>query len=576
MKNKIIDTPQVRGAMEELLRWQKANAAFIARVEEEEKFYRLRVFPRAHSNSEGERFAPTSAWLLNTVLQKHADMMEHLPTAVCLPREPGDEQDAKALSAILPVILERSDFEAVYSDNMWFKLKHGACAYGVFWNSELENGLGDVDVRRVDLHNLYWQPGVRDIQHSTSVYFVDRVSVCALRARYPHFDGTNVVAGLPGLMPADDGGEDQALVVDWYYKKQMPDGRTLLHYCKFSGDTVLFATENEEGYENGWYEHGQYPFVLDVLYPIEGESVGFGIIALARDPQVYIDRIDRNLLEYMDWATRVRFFCKKNTGVSEQEFSDLTHRIVEVEGDLDEERLRQIRVEALDPFWLDLKTAKVNELKETTSNRNVLQGVPDGGVTAAAAIAALQEAGNKTVRDMVAASYRAFVRTVRLVLECVRQFYSEVRCFRILGENGDYRYLSWSNAGIAERAEGTLSDGTPVFRRPIFDIDVRAEKKDPYTRLSHNETMKDLYNMGVFKPENAAAASILLSGMDFSGIGRVREQVAEQARMNGDAEAAQRGEPPVPAALSEEKEPLMRAVEGAVRDAEAAASEAVL
>ena len=269
--------------------------------------------------------------------------------------------------------------------------------------------------------------------------------------------------------------------------------------------------------------------------------------------------MDRNLLEYMDWATRVRFFCKRSAGVNEQDFADLTKRIVEVEGDIDEERLRQIRVDDLDSFWLNLKTAKINELKETTSNRDLLQGTPDGGVTAAAAIAALQEAGNKTVRDMVAASYRAFVRTVHLVLECVRQFYSEARCFRILGENGGYRYLTWSNANIAERVIGTLADGTPVCRRPVFDIDVRAVKKDPYTRLSQNETLKDLYRMGVFKPENAAEASVLLSAMDIPGIGQLRERVAAQAReaLGSGGTAEDRSAPRFA------KTPLEKAMEGA-------------
>ena len=525
MKRKIIDVPQIRGAMEELLNYQRAKNPFLARVENEEQFYRLRVAPTAHSNSEGERFAPTSAWLLNSILQKHADLMEYIPTAACLAREPGDVEDAKALSQILPVILERSNFEDTYSDNMWFKLKHGVCAYGVFWNGELENGLGDIDVRRVDMRNLYWQPGVRDIQHSRSVYFVEQLDTEVVQARFPHYDGSQTDLG--GMLPIEG---DQVLVVDWYYKKRTPEGRTVLHYCKFAGDCVLFSSENEEGYENGWYEHGEYPFVLDVLYPIEGESVGFGMIALARDPQIYIDRMDRNLLEYMDWATRVRFFCKKSTGVDEQEFADLSRLIVDVDGDLDEERLRQICVEDPDPFWLNLKNAKINELKETTASRDILQGIPDGGVTAASAIAALQEAGNKTVRDVVSASYRSFVRTVRLVIECVRQFYSEARFFRILGENGDYRYVSFSNQNIAERPIGTLADGTPICRRPIFDIDVRAVKKDPYTRLSHNETMKDLYRMGVFEPENAAQASILLSNMDLSGIGLLREQVEALAK----------------------------------------------
>jgi hypothetical protein len=566
MKKKIIDGARVRAAAEELERWQQAGEDFRARVEEEERFYRLRVQPKAHVGGEGEVFAPTSAWLLNTVLQKHADMMESIPTAVCLAREPDDVEDANALSAILPVVLERSHFEDTYSDNMWYKLKHGVCAFGVFWNGELENGLGDIDVRRVEMKNLYWQPGVRDIQRSRAVYYAERTDAAALRARFPHLDMESVRKGLACVSGED--GEEQVTVVDWYYKKRTPAGRTVLHYCKFAGECVLFASENEEGYENGWYEHGEYPFVLDVLYPIEGECTGFGIIALARDPQVYIDRMDRNLLEYMDWATRVRFFCKKSTGVNEREFSDLSRRIVEVEGDPDEERLRQIRVDDLDSFWLNLKTAKINELKETTANRDLLQGTPDGGVTAAAAIAALQEAGNKTIRDMVSASYRAFVRTVRLVIECVRQFYGEARCFRILGENGDYRYMTWSNAGIAERVVGTLSDGTDITRRPIFDIDVRAEKKDPYSRLSHNETVKELYRMGVFDPANAAQAAILLSSMDFSGVGRVREQVAQLARSaSAVGTATVHGEKESPAVPGD---PLTVAVEGAAALREAA------
>ena len=537
MKRKIIDLPQIRAAAEELESFRRSRAAFHARVADEEEFYRMRVRPRAHSGEEGESFAPTSAWLLNTVLQKHADLMEHVPTATCLAREPGDEEDAKALSSILPVILERNRFEATYSDNMWYKLKHGVCAYGVFWNNTLEGGLGDVDLRRVELMNLFWEPGVRDIQHSRSVYLIEQTDLASLRASFPDCDVKADAVGVDGMT-------ERVTVVDWYYKKPLPGGGSALHYCKFAGDCVLFATENEEGYERGWYEHGQYPFVLDVLYPIEGECVGFGVIALARDAQLYIDRMDRNLLEYLDWATRVRFFCKKNTGVSEKEFTDLSRRIVEVEGDLDEERLRQIRVEALDEFWLALKNAKIDELKETTSNRDVLQGSADGGVIAASAIAALQEAGNKTMRDIVSASYRAFVGVVSLVIECVRQFYSEARYFRILGSQGEHRFIQWSNQSIAGKACGHLASGEAVYRRPVFDIDVRAEKKDPYTRITHNEILKELYALGVFKPENARQASILLSAMDFSGIARVRAQVEQNATLSAAQNKAEKTPPP--------------------------------
>ena len=525
MEKMPVGAKQVREAQEELRRFRRARAERENRVREEERFFRMRVSPKVHRNKEGEEFAPRSAWLVNTILQKHADMMEHMPTASCLAREPGDVEDAKALSSILPVVLDRCEFESVYSDNMWAKLKHGMCAYGVFWNNALENGLGDIDVRRIEMSRLFWQPGIRRLQDSRAVYYLEAVEEQAVYAAFPHYDGKGTSAASMGLASAtnENGG---IAVVDRYYKKRLPDGRTMLHYCKFTGDQLLFASENDPQYADGWYEHGKYPFVLDILYPVEGECEGFGYIALAKDPQLYIDRMDRNLIEYMDWATRVRYFCKRNTGIDEESFSNLATRIVEVEGDIDEERLRQITVAGLDPLWLQLKNAKVEELKETTANRDFLQGAADGGVTAASAILALQEAGNKTVRDMVAASYRAFVQVVHLVLECIRQFYGEERCFRILGADGSFEYLRWSNVNMSASGDTQLSDGTAAARRPIFDIDVRAERMDPYTRFSHNEMLMELYRMGVFLPENKQQAAMLLDAMEFSGVGRIREQIS--------------------------------------------------
>lgn len=552
-----IGVPEVRHAGELLAAYRRGRAEVEKRLQEEESWFRGRMAPRAHYNSEGESFAPTSAWLLNSVLQKHADMMDYIPTAVCLAREPGDEADAKALSEIIPVILERSGFSECYSRNMWTKLKHGFCIYGVFWNGELQNGIGDIDVRRVNPMQLYIEPGVRDIQDSRAVFYTEEAEKSAVLAKFPHCNREQ--------LEEIEGSDGRVLVVDWYYKKRLPGGKTVLHYCKFSGDAVLFATENDPNFEKGWYEHGKYPFVVDVMYPMEDSCTGFGLIAMAKNPQTYIDRMDRNLMEYMDWATRVRYFCKKNTGVSENDFADVTRRVVEVEGDLGEERLRQITVEPLDSMWIKLKSAKVDELKETTFNRNVLQGGSEGGITAAAAIAALQEAGSKGVRDIVSSSYRAFVRLVYLVIECVRQFYDAERYFRVLGEEG-YRYVSFSGARIREKSLGTSPAGFPLSRVPVFDIDVKAEKQDSYTRVSSNDNLKELYRLGVFEPEHREAAITLLECMDFPGVKKLVARLK-----NGETVSASSAAPAtVKSKGKKEYDPIRAAFFGAERLAESA------
>ena len=322
-----------------------------------------------------------------------------------------------ALSAVVPALLEKNGFEQVWSDAWWYKLKHGCAAYGVFWDPQRENGLGDVALRRLDLLNLFWEPGITDLQESRNLF------LCAL---VPNDD---INAAYPGVQPGNCGVElaqylyddavdttDMSIVVDWYYKKRLPDGRTVLHLIKFTGDSLLYASENDPAMADGFYAHGRYPVVFDVMYPEAGTPCGFGMIAVSKDPQQYIDRLSGNLLEMSMKAARPRFWVKKGSGVNVQEFLDWSNPLVEVEGSIDEERLRQISLYNMDSQWVNVLQLKINELKETSNSRDVNQGGVTGGVTAASAIAALQEAGSKSSRDVIRASYRAFVQVVELMI----------------------------------------------------------------------------------------------------------------------------------------------------------------
>ncbi|MBO5973826.1 MAG: hypothetical protein J6Q16_03950, partial [Clostridia bacterium] len=375
---------------------------------------------------------PASAWLFNTLMNKHADASDYYPRANVLPREEKDIGSARALGEILPVIMERCDFEQTYSDNWWEKLKHGTAAYGVFWNSRREQGLGDVDIRMIDLLNLYWEPGVRDIQSSRRLFITDLWDISAIEAVYPQVSGRlQEDAAAKKQYISDDnislGGK--ALVVDCYYKKLNSQGRQVVHLLKFCGSTLLYASENDENYrERGFYDHGLYPVVLDTLFPEKGTPIGFGYVSVCKDPQMYIDRLSANILETSMMATKVRYFALNNTGINEQELLDWNRPIVHVEGSsLEDSRLKQIKVEPLDPVYVEVLEQKIREMKETSANRDVNAGSSGAGVTAAAAIAALQEAGSKNSRDMIAAAYRAYTKICYLCIELVRQFYTEQR-----------------------------------------------------------------------------------------------------------------------------------------------------
>ena len=531
-----IGKEEIARAAELLSRYKDGKKMLESRVVEDELWWELRHWEVMRRAREGKaqlpQPQPTSAWLFNAITNKHADAMDNYPEPVVLPRERSDEESARTLSSVLPVVLEYNDYEQTYSQAWWEKLKHGTAAYGVFWNSRKENGLGDIDIRGIDLLKLFWEPGITDIQDSRNLFLVELVDEELLEQRYPEHKGHlgGSVIDLKQYVYDDTvDTSGKSLVVDWYYKVRAASGRTILHYAKFVGDTLLFASENEPEYrERGWYDHGEYPVVMDVLFPEKGTPAGFGYVAICKDPQLYIDKMSANVLENAMMSTKKRFFLSTSTAVNREQFLDWNEPIVDVEGELDDRRLQEIVTQPLSSIYLDIMNLKIEEMKDTASNRDVNSGGTGSGVTAAAAIAALQEAGNKVSRDMIA-TYRAHVKVSAMCIELMRQFYDEERAFRITGETpGSYRFVEVSNKGLKDvPLDGAYPGQQVLYRKPVFDIKISAQKKNPFSRMEQNERAKELYGLGFFNPERAQEAMGALEMMDFEGIDKVRQRLSQ-------------------------------------------------
>ena len=540
-----IDKKAIEKASETLKKYKDGKKNLEDRIVEEEKWWKLRHWEVIKDGKDtGDRPEPTSAWLFNSLASKHADVMDNYPEPNVLPRERGDENSADTLSSILPVVFERNNYEETYSDSAWYQLKHGVVATGVFWNTELEEGLGDIDTQFIDMLNIFWEPGITNIQSSRNLFIVSLKDNEVLEMEYPQLKGKNggkVIDVKQYVYDDTVDVSDKSVVVDWYYKKRNSAGKTVLHFCKFVGSEVLFASENEPEYaENGFYNHGMYPVEFDVLFPEEGTPVGFGYIAIMKSPQMYIDKLQQVILENTIKSTKPRFFAKKNVGINIDEFKDDTKDIVWVEGDMDEERLRQIDIQQVSGSALNILQMKIDEIKETSGNRDVSQGSSSGGVTAAAAIAALQEAGNKLSRDMISSMYRTYTRICYLSIELMRQFYDETRSFRITGANGKYEFVDFSNSMIQGEPippayEGQeLEEGyIELFRKPVFDIVVKPQKRSPYSKMAQNELAKEMLGLGMFDPQRAEQTMTALELMDFDGIEAVKEKVQQgQTLMN--------------------------------------------
>ena len=456
-------------------------------------------------------------WLVNVILGKHADSMDAYPEPVILPREEGDQEEAKRLTSVIPVILEQNHFEDVYSRQAWEKNKHGTGCFGIYWDASKLNGLGDVSIKGVDMLNLFWEPGIEDIQDSENLFVVSAVDKTQLIRDYPQLQDANLQSDFTLQKYNSEGQEnrsDKALVIDWYYHTYI-GGVKVLQYCKYVGLEVLFASEDDpEMAQRGWYEDGLYPFVLDTLYPQKESPAGWGYIDLGREAQESIDLLDYAIGINARAGAIPRYFRRTDSPINLDQFLDFTNPVVQVEGGLGEADMVPIPHYPLENIYVQHLANKIEELKQTCGNQDVSNGIASG-VTAASGIAALQETAGRTSRDGNKSSYRAYSKIIEMVIERVRQFYDVPRFFRILGENANYEYIAFDNSGLQMQPNAPVDTMPMGWRKPVFDIQVSAQKQSAYSKIAQNELALQLLNAGVFNPQLADQSMLLLSMMDF-------------------------------------------------------------
>lgn len=544
----VIGELEVREAFETLMKYKEEKSMLEARITENEEFWKLKhwdVMYKAEGKAEDYRIKPKSAWLFNTIINKHADAMDNFPEANILPRTLDDEDTAKVLSQVVPVILEQNDYEKTYSDAQWYKAKNGTSVQGVFWNNDKNDGLGDVEIKKIDILNLYWKGGIDNIQDSPNVFHVTMMDNEEIEARYP--DLKDVKSG--GLLPVTSVSQyryddridysEQSPVVDWYYKRRVqtvdnlgvPQMKTVLHYCKFVNGQVIYASENDPNFaDRGWYDHGKYPFVFDALFPVESSVCGMGYIDTEKDNQLYIDKLQQGILENVISTSRPRYAVRQDSNLNEEEFLDTSKPLVHFDGNLGEEAFRQIVASPLSGIAETVYLQKVQEMKDTSGNTASSQGQASA-VTSASGIASLQEAAGKLSRDSNNASFRAFKEVVYLVIELIRQFYTEPRCFRISGEFGHNEFVELDNSGLQPKSLGQSFGIDLGSRLPIMDIEVKPQKKSAYSKESQNQTALNLYQMGFFAPNNADASLACLEMMEFDNVEKIKERVSQNGTL---------------------------------------------
>lgn len=451
---------------------------------------------------------PVTPVLFSTLESLLSDIMDSYPEAVILPEEEGDEQLAKSLGDIIKYILKRRNYKTTYRNKCRAALKKGTSVQEVFWDRDLYNGLGDVNIRNWDIKNFLFDPDCENIQDGRA---------CFKFAFYPkEYFLTNYPGTWEQMKPDNYAVDyqsrdikDNALLIEYWYKTA-DNG---VHMAKLAGGVLL--EHSEKSAPNGMYEHGMYPFIVEPLFPLDGQPVGFGLIDLLKNLQQYADKLDQIILKNALMSGKVKLLVNKNADLDESALTDWSQEVIRGSR-IDDSSVRWFQPAPLNPYVLHHFNGKLSAIKEESGQNQFVRGETLNGVTAASAIMALQEAGSKRSRLLIDAMYDGFEQLIRMIIEVVKENYTEERRVLI---NGNATIMS------SDMLKKNILDKTmPVD----FDVSVTAQRQTPYRTNYQNDFAILLLKSGIVNTHEA------LSLMTFDGKDKIMKSV--QSRFDSETQ----------------------------------------
>lgn len=194
----------------------------------------------------------------------------------------------------------------------------------------------------------------------------------------------------------------------------------------------------------------------------------------------------------------------------------MTKEVISSATDVDEKNIKMFQASSLPVFVREHREKKIEELKEIAGNRDWNNGGTSNGVTAASAIEALQNSGQKLSRANIDDTYDSYKRIIYMVIELIREFFNKKSIYRVTDENGHKSFIEFSNGemyGPERDVFGFRMQGTR--KRAEFDVSVVPQKQNPYTNEYNNRTINELWKTGYFVPQNMEISIMALRCMNF-------------------------------------------------------------
>ena len=449
--------------------------------------------------------------LKSTINNVVADQMLSMPEAKVVPETPEMQDAADDLQDILHFITYcANDYEQLHYRRCEDFYTTGTAITQITWDNDMNYGKGEVALIRWPVEAFLWDPTAERLDDCRAVMKVSWHPLSWYREHWPEagkyvgaergtHNNVGMTEGQEDVEHQND--EQRALLIEYWWREYNASTRRYTINVAYAAGNALLEKEKDV------YDHGMYPFVIDVHDSIEGCLVGKGLVDELAPMMRYINRYAAYADMNARMSSKARLLISRSSGVDKDALTDWERDVIE--GDrIDPSALQWLQNQPFPATITQLMTMFQSDLKADSGANQFTRGETTGGIVSGKAINSLIQAGGKV----------ASMRTEQLKFGSknmdeqkawlAAQFYEDGRTIMITGRKPvkvDMKKI------FGKKTNGAVNP-------PPYTVQIEVSSRDPQRIANQNQMFMEAYTMSAqaqqFFPLSALFQILNLDGKD--------------------------------------------------------------
>lgn len=445
--------------------------------------------------SEQSPYSPLSMTLNSCVDNVVADQIDNMPEAVMVPERAETAESAEEMTDVVGYVMEQAGWPGKYQTIMEDAVVTGTGIAQVFWDEDMDNGEGMVNILAWHPEDFYPDPNYEHIQDGRACFKTTATSVAWVEEHYPDARGyvrpdtlRNNDDPIDMSIRMPDGDEKVTLLEFWYRRYDAKKRRHHIHMAQMAGGALLYSTELGIGckpFKTGVYAHGLYPFELFRYRQVFRRPFGSGLMHDYEGQQHAIDRCSKYIDDNARKSSSPRYFIRRGTGITPDMIADMNNEIIEWDGSDIRESLQVVQADPLNGQVYQFMNYLADTMKQDSGQNQFNRGEGGMGVTAASAINQLVTQGGKITRWHCEQFKDSFRELVEQVLWVLSDYLTPERKIRIVGGwNSD---MTMKDRFVELKPPEKSGEALP---KPAYTVRVQVQRRDPAWTERNNQMVQ--------------------------------------------------------------------------------------